>query len=381
MTLNLWEQKPEQWRIDHPDFQDVMKTTFAKGKITEFEKEEATHEDYVDQVKSRVKVELDDGSSSDYLPLFYKPKEKYWTWNKAFGDDMNDILAQEFDEENSCYKSAWQSFRAGDEVIVLKINDEPKAVLGFYDNCPRIGEQLIRLNDGYSRFTPAGAVAYLETIGPDGEPLQLLTEAEIIFSSSGSDPPSTPEDPSTWPRWGVTQECSEEGVGAGPCYGCGVYTSGYMARRIHLGTSYPSSWSTNVHKVFVGPYIILLVTIDFTNGGGGHIEEVHYWPTFEDLISPQEVGDYLLCTETISGGGEAYVIPATCYCAIYDPEKHKDISIESNEAGYPQCPEGFKEYDIDFHGLEGTTCKAYYRPHTKEELEAAGMWPEFEDAA
>ena len=370
MTLdNVWEKREKEWRIDHPDLQDVCKTKFAKGKITEFDKDEAISEDYLEQVKSMVKVEYD-GGTTDFLPLFYKPKDSYWDFVKP--GEEEETKADEYDEENQCYKGAWQSFRAGDEVVLMLIDEEPKAVLGFADNCPRIGEQLIRLNDSYCKWTPYGSTVYLEEVGPDGKPLQVLAEAELIGTGSGSY--GGGEEPPPGGYWEASCNAGPET----PCELCGelVY-SGYVRSRIYPGSSSPNTWTVDVYKCFVGPYIYLQGVMVNTPGGGSHREVTAYFPTFEDLIS-KTFEEMIVCDEMVSGGGDPYIIPVVGYAAIYDPEKHDSISVEFDTNGIPLCPDDFKPLGCAFEGLSGTSHKVYYHPHTKEELEAAGMWPETE---
>lgn len=180
--LKVWEKRPGERRIDHPDFPDVQGTTFAKGAITDFP---VVSTDPF-KVKPLVKVSIDGKETDDYLPLFYKPKAGYW--------EDRDVEAQDFDPETMAYTQAWQSFRCGDEVVVLLKKGEPKMVLGFYDNYPRIGEDVVKWvpysgdPPEYGRVSQRtntetwGYYNFENDIGPDGKPLHLTVEAESVWS-------------------------------------------------------------------------------------------------------------------------------------------------------------------------------------------------------
>lgn len=121
--------------INHQNFGEVRTTEFAKGVITEWE---IIQEDPL-QVR-RCKVLCND-KESDYLPIFFRPKEGYWD------DPVNGVKALDFDEDQKDYKMAWTSFRGGDEVIVILQEGDPVAVIGHYDGKPRIGEAVIKIVD------------------------------------------------------------------------------------------------------------------------------------------------------------------------------------------------------------------------------------------
>lgn len=135
--MEVIEKYPLSRRLDHPDFGDVCKTTFALGVITDFEK---TSDDPI-TVNSRVKVTGDFGES-EYIPLFYHPKAQYWD------DETADppALATDFDEELGCHKRAWMSFRCGDEVAVMLKEGIPVAVMSHTDGVPRAGEDVVKLS-------------------------------------------------------------------------------------------------------------------------------------------------------------------------------------------------------------------------------------------
>ena len=133
--LTAIEKRPGSWRLNYPDFGAVYRGPFAKGIITDFQKVS----DVPLVVKSMVKVKGDAWGESEYIPLFYHPKPQYW--DDSEGSDPL-IKATDFNQEGKYYERAWMSFRGGDEVKVLLQEGVPKVVLGFFDNVPRIGETI-----------------------------------------------------------------------------------------------------------------------------------------------------------------------------------------------------------------------------------------------
>jgi hypothetical protein len=162
--LTIFEKYPNSWRIDHPDFGDVSKTTYAKGVITDFQK---VSDDPV-EVQSLVKVDI---GGDAWLPLFFHPKKLYW-----------DPDSQKFNQDGSYFEKAWMSFRAADEVAVMLKEGKPVAVMGFADGVPRIGEDVLRsenyLADGAAPITAwrtsTGETLADPDVGPDGLKLNLL---------------------------------------------------------------------------------------------------------------------------------------------------------------------------------------------------------------
>ena len=68
-ALTVFEKYPDSWRIDQPDSGDVSKTTYAKGVISDVQKDR----DDPMTATAQVKVTGDFGES-DWLPLFFHPK-------------------------------------------------------------------------------------------------------------------------------------------------------------------------------------------------------------------------------------------------------------------------------------------------------------------
>lgn len=130
--LTATEKYPDSWRLDHPDFSDVHKTTFSKGVVKDFQK----IQDDPLQVAPMVKVEVE-GQESDFIPIFFHPKKLYW--------DDPDYKATDFNQAKNYFEKAWMSFRGDDEVVVMLREGKPYAVMGFADGVPRLGEALFQI--------------------------------------------------------------------------------------------------------------------------------------------------------------------------------------------------------------------------------------------
>jgi hypothetical protein len=170
------EKYPGSRRLDHPNFGDVYKTTFAVGVITDFQQ---VQDDPI-QVEPMAKVSGEWGES-DYIPIFYKPKESYW-------DDPEGKKATDFDDEK-VHAGSWQSFRATDEVVVMLKEGVPVAIVAHADGVPRIGEDIVffggatwwdePLNYWISMLNQLKSEIVDEAeLGPDGKPVKLELEVE-----------------------------------------------------------------------------------------------------------------------------------------------------------------------------------------------------------
>jgi hypothetical protein len=171
------EKYPGSRRLDHPNFGDVYKTTFAVGVITDFKK---IQDDPI-QVEPMAKVSGEWGES-DYIPIFYKPKESYW-------DDPEGKKATDFDDEKGVHAGSWQSFRATDEVVVMLKEGVPVAIVAHADGVPRIGEDIVFFGgakySGEPRDYWVSMLNQLESeivdeaeLGPDGKPVKLEHEVK-----------------------------------------------------------------------------------------------------------------------------------------------------------------------------------------------------------
>jgi hypothetical protein len=175
--LSLVEVVEKSWRLDHPNFGDVCKTTFAKGVIKDFSK----IQDDPMKVKPLVKVEVEGVGESDFIPIFFHPKAQYWDEKQLWGDP-GEALAQDIDKDNGYFKQSWMSFRGGDEVAVMLKEGVPVAVVGFADGVPRLGEDILKVDVGQGFFLCAQTREKYDAgeSGPDGAPLKLLKECEVI---------------------------------------------------------------------------------------------------------------------------------------------------------------------------------------------------------
>lgn len=76
-VLSTFEKYPDSWRIDHPDFGDVCKTSFVKGVISEVKTDIGSPEvlENLESVAfSLVKVKVGGGESLTSSPSFTLPR-------------------------------------------------------------------------------------------------------------------------------------------------------------------------------------------------------------------------------------------------------------------------------------------------------------------
>ena len=177
-TLNIADKYSPGKRIDHENFGDVRKTTFAKGTISDFKVDDPN--DLVDTIYSRVKVKVS-GNESDWLPLFYHPRAKYW--------DSGTLKALDYNKDGQYFERGWMSFRCDDEVAVMLKEGVPAAVVGFADGVPRIGENILKSKLVGHGWDTAGKTLYTNgDKGPDNIGLGLLLKADKFIASSVSNP-------------------------------------------------------------------------------------------------------------------------------------------------------------------------------------------------
>lgn len=455
-------------RLDFPDFGEVCKTTFSKGIITDFKK---ISDDPI-AVESMVKVEVEGSGESDYIPLFYHPKEGYW--DDEFADEP--VLATDFDEETGAFKQAWQSFRVDDEVAVMLKEGTPIAVVGFADGVPRIGEDIFilevtvpmegidnpyyisvtnaqktEIDEHWNISNPAGWTT--PDVGPDGKDLGIEKETEVATSSIGT------FDQTQYRRWfGGSGSYNLYYVKRNSVYQCRIsvwpIVVGPLLFAIYMSNMkgrveswyYKIDWTKNGHGVedeeyTAGPYISgapLYVSDqdEFSSvclGDGWWNKEdwdlwFNYWIVNVDTYGTP-TGDIAWAFEDApeapSGGHSIYSDPYfwEMYCQInggvYSQELYERVlstidscgdpieacgvsedgatlvfsgpEFQSGELMITDPPEGMEiQLGITyfFGDLYGDGPGFYYednvcpdgitwktRPHTKAELEAAGMWP------
>jgi hypothetical protein len=171
--MEVIEKYPFSRRLDFPDFGTVCKTTFAKGVIADIKK---TFDDPI-TVEPMVKVAVAGEVGSDYIPIFYHPKAKYW-------DNMDqENSAREFG--GAYFLKSWMSFRVGDEVVVMLSQGKPVVVLGFADGKPKVGENILKVDSSFpTYYFHALRMPKLlyegEDTGPDGKPLRLTLPVQKI---------------------------------------------------------------------------------------------------------------------------------------------------------------------------------------------------------
>ena len=176
------EKYPGSRRLDHPNFGDVYKTTYAVGVITDFKK---IQDDPI-QVEPMAKVSGEWGES-DYIPIFYKPKAIIGTTRKARRPRISMT-------EKGVHAGSWQSFRATDEVVVMLKEGVPVAIVAHADGVPRIGEDIVFFGgakySGEPRDYWVSMLNQLESeivdeaeLGPDGKPVKLELEVEPYIGS------------------------------------------------------------------------------------------------------------------------------------------------------------------------------------------------------
>ena len=365
--LTAIEKRPKSWRLNLANAKVVYENKEAKGVITDFKVDDPT--DPAGTIHSLVKVQIEGYGESDYIPLWFCPKKLYW--------DTNDHEAQDFNQEGMYYENAWMSFRGGDEVKVLMQDDEPKAVMGFIDNLPLVGESYIKLTindcDGGNRrtlyipFTAASDQA-TDGKGPDGISLNLKTEVDRLIETSNlvhNEQSYTPEDPIHTQGW-----TSFTG-------GRGKYTEWL----IELGG-----------LAYIVQVLTSVLTITFVTGTYAGVEpqpdgriiyshDYHTGTSFEEMKMSAVVGPNN--KELIDNINN--IIPSFNYDSLVNNFSTKHYMVEypgfvlapvSSVLPSLVYPLNQSRNDSTGYGFaDGNSIKIYQSPHTKEELQAADLWP------
>ena len=415
MTLTVVQQYPinpdeegaKSLRLNHPDWGDVNKTTYVKGVITAFEQ---VQDDPI-QVAPRVKVRVGDGAESGFIPLFFHPKEKYWD------DAENNILATAFNEEQGHFNLAWQSFRVDDEVAVMLKEGVPIAVMGFADGVPRIGEDIFQMEyknfAGVSRiyqWQPSANVIgegkgypygdfNIENKGPDGLGLGLKTPG-LIVCDTGKQENIISGSTSTWYQIYPTFENIEN-----------ITTTTYTLKRQFKEVMF-----------IIGPkaYLMQILNYDLHSVRTLSAEGVDvidaYPPDYHHILTGgfdvHTYGNYVAIYEKLFDGTliaaaqalgathqslpvvDSVVLPSwvqnyTCdqYIAPINPSFPLDDDTGKRGPdweGWNFLPDlslrmstsYLNEYDNTSEDqLDLDTLEIFTRPHTKQELQEAGMWP------
>ena len=364
--MEVFEKYPGSRRLDHPNFTDVGKTTFATmGVISEFQEGECDDPESM-VVNSMVKVEVG-GVESDFIPIFFHPKAQYW-------DGQDGVLATDFDPEVG-FKKAFMSFRAGDEVVVMLKEGVPVAVLGFADGKPRVGENIFKVTwekwNGESHFSH----------------IQSEAQADI--------PPRESDGGTDWSEYGEIDVVPNgpDGVDLGLALELSKLCETAVASYGSGGLPH----STYTHYLQYQEYLIQL-------GGKAYIFQImDIWEYVVDPFGATSWHYYGISIYVLGAVDKKDLIESTKELGeVNSSLSARDIrdGVYSGPGGVPPylTYPGFKSqlnpgygfvdpassyYNIMFPGswtgeniTKGSTIKIYVRPHTKEEMQAAGLWPE-----
>ena len=424
--MEVFSKYPDSYRLDHPNFKDVAKTTFAKGVISDFKVDDPN--DLIGTISSQVKVTGGFGES-DWIPIFYHPKPQYW-------DDDNH-KATDFNKEGGYFERAWMSFRCGDEVAVMLKEEKPVAVMGFADGIPRIGENIFKaefetvaagkhyflwrlFGDGAPENYPVHGMNGIDGVlnpwdgkasGPDNVALaltqkcQLLSRITVAQDYSGSFQSGDPGFPwhegfYTYTRTGNTsthlnrwivpigpfmflfsvvsqdgssaQSTNAPGGGDGGGYSGWIVTNDDPPQTIFWVNG--SMSSTSLIDIKVAVALFNQEVIDKIQPPSGDISSSDYVTNQTDWWLPQ---GFKVC--------DSVEIPFKYeYYADYTPNPGWNIDFKfflyqtgSNDYYNPGRPENVPEeiWNLRNYVPKWETAKFLARPHTKSELQAAGMWP------
>lgn len=386
-------------RLDHADFEDVSRTIYAVGTVTDVEKDA----DDPMTAKSRVKVKIGDGDPSGFIPIFFHPKNLYW-------DGPGGIKATDYDVDEKLFKRAWMSFRYGDEVAVLLRADptnvlEPYAAVAFADGVPRIGENCLKItypNTSVIKALPPGAYPAGDT-GPDGLDLKLVTDCERLVEGET-----------------VAQITFTIPVSCGDTYGNFNQNIYQLGRWFWILTFTRYLWFADVYAknynwiyrylIPIGPILFVLRTNTRKTDLGSGFSAPYVYSSSNEQEGPQLPGygseedaqaacnaeqailaaatthEPLYTPQTIWGGvstpDEVIIQGAITLFQVYAAINNEDAQAAArNLSQWP--PAGFI---AQWNGLGAAigfddVAEAQLdlgikvRPHTKAELQAADMWP------
>lgn len=414
-------------RLDFPNFGEVCKVTYAKGIITDFEK---VQDDPI-QVKSLVKVEVEGVGESEFIPILFHPKKQYWddplpqppgALAMAFnadgeyterryegpGYERELIMERKSGVPFPNFEKAWMSFRCGDEVAVMLKKGVPVAVLAYTDRVPRIGENIIKA-------IPDNAIdkrIYLNLIdlhtpyaggelGPDGINLGLIlqynyrgiiTKKRKVYKPYGI----TLHPPNGWPSGitalyyaGITTEYKVMlwTIKVGPIL-YAIFGRMYQPIENYEGWYWPDA--SGIPSESYHPE--LLEWESYNLGLPSEFAFTEQWPL---------VGELALTPPNLNPGRfSSIIVKAGIYSEELENEVVESLSIGNPVHAYfigtydwwPYTPDEMKyQSDLSYilehidgfcktgpYGvvMEPNRLQWFTRPHTKEELIEAGMWPE-----
>jgi len=392
---------PKSYRLDHDNFGDVLRTVYAKGVITDFEK---IQDDPI-QVKSRVKVEIEGYGESDYIPLFFHPKALYW-------DGPDEILATDFNAEGKYHEKAWMSFRGGDEVVVLMQPEaegdelKPVAVLGFADGVPRIGESIIKVDyttlhylddtkiytidgetseqvlwqDTYIEYLPEDHFRYLRMVEYEG----CYTDHQYNYYGDLDEEKLGPDDINLALLTEITNSINDVDVST---------TTGFWTQPLNNWTVPTITVGYKYYTRYVIPVGALLYVIEY----------LWSYNTFDATADPYPGHSHKKATNVIDIIVQAGLNSLENYEAAISKntktpsQRWDDYFDYSWDYEWSEVIDGFTRqesldcltyvfYNFNYDDIPHVhekipdmgNLKFYVRPHTKEELIAAEMWPKEE---
>ena len=382
--LTAFEKYTNSWRLDHPNFADVRKTTYAKGTITDFQK---VSDDPL-QVKSMVKVQIEGYGESDYIPLFFCPKKQYWDSSEGADD------AQNLNQEGMYYENAWMSFRCDDEVKVLLQEGKPVAVVGFADGVPRRGEDIITLFSGLSWGGNAAALSappsqyrmqsgnglcapYENGInGLDNMPLFTISGKSvsgIVLYNSFQDhvevgTPNVPGGYNDYYNWyfkDILVECGSI------VYIFQIADNAFYRQHYSLEDVWLPTW-VNFQYIAHGSLLSAAGSPSTAQYNTEVNREINILaaPSKKGLIDNiKSITPGSLPTLKTGLGGVKYfhLYPGFTAQSKLSADFQKTFVVYDSGTGYVW---NYAYYEVGF-----STFKAYQPPHTKAELQVAGMWP------
>lgn len=337
-VFKAWEKYPYSLRLDHPDFGDVHKTVYAKGIIKEF----AKISDDPLKAKSMVTVDIAAKGLSDFIPLFYHPKPEYW--------NNQDGTTTVFNQEGKYFEKAWMSFRTEDEVQVMLREGKPYAVLGFADGVPRVGEDVFQLKwegaDATWEFEPA----YQRPLSRQLQLSRAIKEAGL----------------------GGTPDCAysdynEEKKGPdGLELGLNKIIDSPIAIAPYLNNPV---WHQYFFWFFnIGPYAVIFTLLGGRFPEGPLNEPSNNW----GATSPSSGSFFVKFYEE---GLEDKVAAFLNSQGFGDDIDEKLIDFGFRKTYMNPDFNGETEFLAFRNWFDPETIEIHIRPHTKTELQEAGMWP------
>ena len=445
--LTAIEKRPDSWRLNFPNFGAVYRGPWAKGVIVDIKVQDALSPwawpcpsppynffggagpQPSTLVLSKAKVDL----GNDYLPIFFKPKDKCWDEE----DDSGNVVmpAITVNKDKLYFEKSWQSFRVGDEVKVLLQAPagggapKPTAILGFVDGVPRIAEDWIKVVG--PRFDPATQtfigthfwnwqcsnckIGALDTVikDPTGLDLKLLKAYGPSRVQSVWDPqPQHPGYYDVYGHWQDDVNYSDGSPVANPWTANGNGWEYNLLTYLGFVDSPPApsadNWFTHTHDYTEN--VNITVEFMFIVGLLLYVWQIGYsvsmnksstiWltPTEAAALTSSALA-HVIGTEYYNG--DAYYMPIGAVgpetpnyslsslqpqigAGVYSQKLWDAIlanAIQNPINQYPGVYSQFNNFNMTANPdwsafqMDWQNATIYVRPHTKAELQAAGLWP------